>query len=1281
MASVSNEPAHPLAVGSWAPSGNSNSKSERYLAKRLAAAGADYKGVAITSFLLGAGVVALLWLVAGVLAEHWLVPGGLPRWARWTWLAAAVVALVFGIVRWVVPLIRYRVNLVYAARAIEREFPDLHNDLVNAVLVSSDEEGTSPRMVRSLKRRAARQLSGLPAEESVVDRSLAVKLAYAVAALVALACLYEVLAPKSLLTSSGRLLAPWTAVAPPSRVQIAPLQLSWRVPGDERDLSGDVPEGQAVEVRGATATMVRGRQLVVATEIRGLRDHEQPTIAVRELRDDGAVDPAAKPWQMVMERPRSGEAGGRFVAVLPDAARGLDRSLELSLSAGDARTESLRVMAVEAPSLLVQEVRYDYPAYTRQAADVVRWQGDLRGVEGTKVTLVAVGNRPIGSGWIDFGCDGRRDKPLTVNASDPTRATASFELRLDPAAQQASYRLLFEPREPTGGSRQVITEDLQHRIEVLPDMAPEISLEEPAESPLRVPPDAPVQIRVRAVDPDFGLARVGLEVRLKDGAPGQEIVLLAEEKSGLFQGGSLVVPRQFGGQPGATLEYRGVAVDNRPQRPNETRTPWQALIIDERAPARQPQQKPRDGDRTDKSSSAEPSDKNQPPGEPGDAGQRPKNDKQPDGDQRDQNAKQPPRDEQSDGEKQPGDSQQSRDGQAGEPQAGEGQAQDGRGQAAQGGQDRQDGQGKPGDAPSGQDKPGPGMGGQDKASQDKGSPEKGSPDKGGQGQGQAGDASGKAAQQKGAQQKDGPPKGDQQGGKQSGEERNGDRANPRGQQPGDGQSAGKEQGGKRPGPQQGGEQPKQPGGQQQRGQEKQPPRDTVAADGTNDGEAMERILEHRQQQKRDGGQQTQNSGQPKDGQQNDSQQQKDGQQKDGPPCTDGKPCGKDGCSTCNGGSKSGGSKPGSGGAGGQSGGGQPGGQQPGGQSQPGQQGEGGQQPGGSQPGGQQPGGQKGQGGQQGGQQPGGQPGDGGQQGSEGAQSPDEGAQSPDEGGQNPGQGGQKAGEGGQQGKGGQQGQGGQQGTGDQRQTGQPAAGGQSGAEGQSAGQNSEPGGQPGGKEAAGDNAAGQQAGTKPGEPADGQPGAAGNGKNPAADQREQAGAGKEPGDGDQQPRQAGEGQPSSGSETGDGAWGGGEAKPKTDRPDIAGDREEREMEWGDEDLSHARNAADLAVEHLRDSVAAGENDVLDALGWTREQAQAFIDRWRAMRQLADSDDPRQRGEFERAVRSLGLRPGGVRSSRDVPTDVKGGQAEGRRSRPPSEYRDQVRAYLQGTSGE
>ena len=119
----------------------------------------------------------------------------------------------------------------------------------------------------------------------------------------------------------------------------------------------------------------------------------------------------------------------------------------------------------------------------------------------------------------------------------------------------------------------------------------------------------------------------------------------------------------------------------------------------------------------------------------------------------------------------------------------------------------------------------------------------------------------------------------------------------------------------------------------------------------------------------------------------------------------------------------------------------------------------------------------------------------------------------------------------------------------------------------------------------------------------------------------------------------------------------------------------------EQDVERARNAADLAIEHLRESVAEGRTDVLEQLGWTADQARAFLARWDAMRRMAESDDPRQRGEFERAIRSLGLRPDGVRSSRDVPADVRGGQAEGRRGRPPSEYRDQVKAYLQGAATE
>jgi len=116
-------------------------------------------------------------------------------------------------------------------------------------------------------------------------------------------------------------------------------------------------------------------------------------------------------------------------------------------------------------------------------------------------------------------------------------------------------------------------------------------------------------------------------------------------------------------------------------------------------------------------------------------------------------------------------------------------------------------------------------------------------------------------------------------------------------------------------------------------------------------------------------------------------------------------------------------------------------------------------------------------------------------------------------------------------------------------------------------------------------------------------------------------------------------------------------------------------------LENARNAADLALEHLRKTVESGRTDVLDELGWSRDQARAFLERWEAMQRQSESPDVQKRGEFERLLRSLGLRPAGVQNSRDVPADAKGGQAEGRRSRPPSDYRERFKAFLQGTSGE
>jgi hypothetical protein len=1216
MATASHSTAEPLAVGGWSDDGEADSKSERYLARRLAAATADYKGVALTTFLLGAGVAALVWVACGVVLEHWLVAGGLPRWARWIWLLTGLAAIVAAGIRWIVPLVRYRVNLVYAARVIEREHPELHNDLVNTVLVKAHPEGNAASVVRSLEQRTAKRLSAMPAE-AVIDRSLAVRLAYALALFVGLACVYSLAAPKSMLATAARLLAPWARVAAPTRVRLEPPLLRWRMPGEapavalpgaggEAGSGSDAADTRSIKVDAGGATLVRGRQLVVSSVIHGLRHDERPFVAVTPLLDSGAVDGAAMPWRAEMTRigGQSG-AGQRYAAVLPDAARGLDQSLAFTIHAGDARSEPVRVALVDSPTLLVREVRYEFPAYMGRESETVAWQGDLRAVEGTRVVIIAESNQPLESAWIDFECDGSRDLKLKVGASDLARATGSFVLQMNAdrsAAEHASYRLLFQPRGTAlAGREQMEVEKLEHRIEVLADLAPEISIEEPRESPARVPPGAPVTVRVRALDPDFGLARVGIETRVQGGAAQPEIVLPRSERRGAFNGVLQLVPERLGAGAGSKLEYRGVAVDTRPSQPNVAHTPWKLLQIDASAPPRPPEksaprandrrQGDRDGDSGDAADDGQgsPDNREGAPGEEASGGspeaageQSPNERSQQNGGRSGGSQQKSPQQN----DRQPNSSQQ------GEPQPGQE-----RGAASgsqQGGKQPQAGDNKQRGSSQGQGGESGGTGGPGKGRGAEGNGGSGNQSDGKQGDGKQGDGK----QGDGKQGGDGQQNGKTSAGKQASDDQSG-----KGNAGGRG-TAGKSQSGQSEGQQSEG---KQGNGQQE-------PRSAVAADGTNDGEAMERILEHRRQA---GGE--------------DSGGMKPGNTTAG---------GNEANKTAAG--KQAGSMP-KGGSNGEKNGEQQSGERQGDPSDQTQQGQG-QQGQGQQGQGQQGQGQQGQGQQGQGQQGQGQQGQG-QQG---------------QGQQGQGQQGQ-----GQQGQG-QQGQG-QQGQGQQGQ-------GQQGQGQQGQGQQGQ--GQQGQGDAAGGSAeddSGQQQGGKP---------AAGPAKQGGAramgDPKQQGEAGGKP-SGQQAAGPPPEGASQS-SPVGGGGWSEGAATPQGG-PGAEGPPPSRETEWGSQELENARNAADLAIEHLRNTVESGRTDVLDELGWTRDQARAFLERWEAMRRQADSPDVQKRGDFERVLRSLGLRPAGVQSSRDVPADAKGGQAEGRRSRPPSDYRERFKAFLQGTSGE
>jgi hypothetical protein len=360
VATATDQCETPLAVPEWREDEDRASKSERYLAKRLRAAADDHRSVAWSTFIAGCGVGLLSWLFLGVLAEHWLVSGGLPVWARVAWLVAAVGGLIGASVRWLLPLLRYRINLVYAARTIERGHPDLHNDLVNTVLLQERSEGVPETVTHSLRRRTARGLARQPGD-LVADRSQLLMLVYAIAALVVLACLYQIVSPKNLFVSAARLAAPWSRILPPARVRVAPAEFSWRLPPrDGRDANA---VRHPLSVERGVVTLHRGRQLIVSTTIQGRSRGELPQVRVVPLQDDGSLDHAAA-WSVTMTR-RLGEGGGGnsplpegddadlpsarrevFEAVLPGGDRGMDRSAECTLVAGDGKTEPVRVMLV-----------------------------------------------------------------------------------------------------------------------------------------------------------------------------------------------------------------------------------------------------------------------------------------------------------------------------------------------------------------------------------------------------------------------------------------------------------------------------------------------------------------------------------------------------------------------------------------------------------------------------------------------------------------------------------------------------------------------------------------------------------------------------------------------------------------------------------------------------------------------------------------------------------------------------------------------------------------------
>ncbi len=122
----------------------------------------------------------------------------------------------------------------------------------------------------------------------------------------------------------------------------------------------------------------------------------------------------------------------------------------------------------------------------------------------------------------------------------------------------------------------------------------------------------------------------------------------------------------------------------------------------------------------------------------------------------------------------------------------------------------------------------------------------------------------------------------------------------------------------------------------------------------------------------------------------------------------------------------------------------------------------------------------------------------------------------------------------------------------------------------------------------------------------------------------------------------------------------------------------------DPNLQYAKKATGLALEHLKQAMKNGKegDQLLKDLGWTREEAQQFIDRQEARLRAAAKANPndKARQKAEDALRSLGLRPAQTdRSGNGLTSDAERGMSTGRHTSPPPEYMEQYKAFSQGVN--
>jgi len=419
--------------------------------RRLLQSGIVLLTVVLTLLLLGVGVQhIILWapLVAPV----------------YSLLALGVIVYLGVYVLW--PALRPE-SLRQALSSIEATYPDLHDDLTNALqleqeaLERSNPQGIALDLVQALHHRTARQVQQYSAPAVVRKRQL-VGLPWC--AMVVLATILVAIVQPHVLGEAVRILVQPLSYLPSREIHIAL-----------------TPE---------RATIASGMNFEVQAQASGRLPQSMQLLVKRQGQPDRRY-----PMETV------GQGAFRYTFLKPQAA------LTFQATA-DGFTSAVGTLdVVPAPAIGHIALRYIFPEYTGLPARTQEGGGDIQALPGTQVQLSLRANVPLTRGVLRF--EAGRELPLAI---------AEQELRGEMLVMhEGTYTIEVED---THGLKNL--QPPRYTVQIIPDLTPKVTIRQPQDG-LEIDTGTTLHIAYEAED-DFGLQDVTL-VYFSPGSAAQRISL------------------------------------------------------------------------------------------------------------------------------------------------------------------------------------------------------------------------------------------------------------------------------------------------------------------------------------------------------------------------------------------------------------------------------------------------------------------------------------------------------------------------------------------------------------------------------------------------------------------------------------------------------------------------------------------------------------------------------------------------------------------------------------